>query len=90
MTMVEQIAKAMYLHASAQRNIVNPPYEEWIALNPNGQGYWEGFARSALRAAREIPDSTYNVYRCDKLWRDLDSRKVWNLWIDAALAEKPE
>ena len=45
-------------------------------------------ARTALDAARVIPDICYDAYRCDKQWADLNSAEVFNLWIDAALREQ--
>ena len=45
-------------------------------------------ARAALEAMREIPDSMYENYVCERPWRELSSKEVWRLWIDAALNDK--
>lgn len=47
--------------------------------------FYAKMARAAIEAMRAVPDLCYERYRCDKMWRDLDSKEVWNLWIDAAL-----
>ncbi len=44
-------------------------------------------ARAAIEVMRSIPEREYDRHRCDKLWRDLNSTEVLNLWIDAALSE---
>jgi hypothetical protein len=55
------------------------------------EGPWRRYelnkARAAIEAMRDVPDVCYDGYRCDKLWRDLNSKEVWNLWIDASLAD---
>ena len=45
-------------------------------------------ARAILQTMREPTSGMYDQYRCDEMWRDLNSIKVWNLWIDAALSEQ--
>lgn len=47
-------------------------------------------ARAILEAMRDPTDGMYAAYRCDDLWRNLNSHKVWQLWIDAALNETRE
>lgn len=42
-------------------------------------------ARAIIETMREIDDEMYDNYRCEKMWRDLNSKEVWQLWIDAAL-----
>ena len=42
-------------------------------------------ARTAIEAMREVPDVCHDGYRRDKSWKKLNSKEVWNLWIDAAL-----
>ena len=46
-------------------------------------------AKRAIAAIRDAPDDSevYNNYRCDETWRELTSKKVWQLWIDAILKE---
>lgn len=67
---------------------------ERIALVPSGKAHVSSGnmskARKIVEAMRDITPGMYDAYRCEELWRGLDSRKVWNLWIDAALAEKSE
>lgn len=48
-------------------------------------------ARAAILAIRE-PDETQYAAICatGKMWRDLNSCAVWQLYIDALLNEKPE
>ncbi len=47
----------------------------------------EEVARAMIEAMRAVPDVCYDHYRCDKLWRELNSTEVWNLWLDAALKD---
>lgn len=47
----------------------------------------EFIARAAIEVMREVPETCYGDYKCDKRWRFLNSKDVWNLWIDAALKE---
>jgi len=42
----------------------------------------------AIEAMRDVPESCFDDYRSDKMWRDLNSKEVWNLWLDAALKVK--
>lgn len=46
-------------------------------------------ARKIVEAMREAPDDNkiYDNYLSDILWRDLNSKDVWNKWIDAILKE---
>lgn len=53
---------------------------------PVNRGYYDEAARAAIEAMRDVPDRCYDDYRC--VWRDLNSKEVWNLWIDAALTPK--
>lgn len=42
-------------------------------------------ARAAIRAMREPTDQQYeSLSATDKLWRELDSKTVWQTYIDAA------
>ena len=50
--------------------------------------YWCDVARTAIEAMRAVPRLCYDDYLCDEQWRSLNSEKVFNLWIDAALKEK--
>lgn len=44
-------------------------------------------ARASIEAMRAVPDVCHDEYRCDRPWRELDSKVVWHLWLDAALAK---
>mgnify|MGYP001584479335 CR=1 FL=1 len=48
-----------------------------------------GMVKDILIVIRDAPDDSevYNNYRCDKLWKNLYSKEVWQLWIDAILKE---
>ena len=74
MTMVEKMARA--IHASAGHR--------W---EKGGCEHCTRSARAALGAMRALTPGMCDNYRCDTLWRNLNSVKVWRLWIDAALNE---
>jgi hypothetical protein len=59
----------------------------YVVIPPQIYDQAQRSAIAAIKAMRQVPDVCYDGYRCDKLWRDLDSKEVWNLWIDAALAD---
>jgi hypothetical protein len=44
-------------------------------------------AKAMIESMRAVPELCYDDYLCDEQWRSLDSTKVFNLWIDAALKE---
>jgi hypothetical protein len=47
---------------------------------------FEGMVRAVLLAAREPTESQYDALcATDKMWRDLDSKTVWQTYIDALL-----
>ena len=80
-TMVERVAKAICLQDDDycfQRELNN---NAGTCITCSIQ------ARAAIEAMREVPSVAYHAYRCDEQWKDLNSTKVWNLWIDAALKE---
>lgn len=88
--MVERVAKAIlgasgYSSADIEKHwpdeldslVSGPPFE--------ADGYRE-MARAAVETMRGVPDVCYENYVCDKLWRELTSKEVWYLWLNAALA----
>lgn len=77
MTMLEKITTAMLVRCT-----------ELTALDRTDRpDFYRELARTALEAMREPTDGMYDAYRCDEMWRDMNSRQVWRLWIDSALAE---
>lgn len=74
-TMVERVAKALHASLGYEAQWPSPECTQCIDA-----------ARAAIEAMRAVPEICYDQYRCDKMWRDLNSIDVWNLWIDAALA----
>ena len=84
-TMIEKVAEAIYEHGYGPGGW--PPKRE-VDLGMDAD-YFRAAARAAIEAMRETTEGMYNAYRCDEMWRDLDSKKVWQLWIDAALTEEP-
>lgn len=83
MTMVEKVAKALYDEQASRSNILPAPWE----IVKDAAPFWHDLARAAIEAMRDTPDVAYDNFRCDKLWREMNSREVFNLWIDAALKE---
>ena len=79
---IELVARALYEQANDQ-----PDRLEWGSLNRHHRNLCIAGARAAIEAMRAVPDLCYDQYRCDNMWRDLNSTKVWNLWLDAALHE---
>ena len=48
-------------------------------------------ARAAVEAMRDLSPEMYEgLSATGKMWREMNSREVWNTMIDAILAEKPE
>lgn len=43
--------------------------------------------RPVFRKLMGVTPGMYDAYRCDDLWRELNSKKVWDLWVEAALRE---
>lgn len=89
MIMIDRVARA-----------ISPElWETQDGLKENSPDYWAMPTQVELRKTsrerairiveimRHIPDMAYDNYRCDELWRNLNSVKVLNLWIDAALKE---
>ena len=89
-SMVDRVALAIHSRMKAhEKEYVGKFNELWGTATHVGDGFFDlnEVARAAIEAMREIPPSMYDNYRCDRLWRNLDSVKVWELWIDAALKE---
>lgn len=80
MNIVEVFAEAIW---SKERHPLNTGGFEQVTARTR-KIYLEQ-ARAAIEAMRLIPKAVYEKYRCDKLWRDLNSVEVLNLWVDAAL-----
>lgn len=76
--MVERIAQAIFA----------AEYDETsYTMTRSEKVEYTRMARAAIEAMREVPSVVYAAYRCDEQWKDLNSTKVWNLWIDAILNE---
>lgn len=96
MTLVEKVARAIakecYGKAKADAWLAQTASQwDWDKdMDDECKQYCFDYARAAIEAMREPTDGMHEAYRCDDLWRDLDSVKVWQLWIDAALIEEPE
>lgn len=71
---------------------VNCP-RSWAADGPSPMSDDErrvhrAFAAAAIEAMREPTEAQYEALSATNLlWRQLDSRRVWQTYIDAALAE---
>lgn len=83
MNMIEKVARA--LHDSVYKHSPKDENTEQDYLEMKAS-FMED-ARAAIEAMREAPNVAYDNYKCDKLWKDLNSKEVFNLWIDAALKE---
>lgn len=77
-TMIEQVAIAIDKKAN---------YIMTFNKNTTGKELANELAKIAIEVMREIPKDMYDNYRCDEQWNELNSIKVWNKWIDAALKE---
>ena len=47
-------------------------------------------AKTVIAAIRDAPDDMViynNYYYCERMWKELNSKAVWQLWIDAILKE---
>lgn len=82
--MVERVARAVADEVRRQR--IAP--EIWSAvfgeeIPPTDMG---AVARAAIAAMREPTQAQYEALSAtNKMWRELDSRTVWQIYIDAAL-----
>lgn len=68
--MLQRIALAAHTAAYASR-------DEFLMPN------WFKVAEAMLTELRDVPEVCYDQYKCDEQWKDLNSTKVWNLWLDA-------
>jgi len=68
--MLQKLALAAHTAAYASR-------DEFLMPN------WFKVAEAMLETLREVPEICYDQYKCDNVWAELDSTKVWNLWLDA-------
>ncbi len=83
MTKLEDVAKAIY----------DRTWESsWDGLAPNGveRALSLEIARVAVEAMREPTVAQYDALAAtDLMWKQLNSTKVWQTYIDAILNEKP-
>lgn len=42
-------------------------------------------AKKAIESLKDTPLLCYDDYKCDDVWKNLTSTKVWYLWYDAIL-----
>lgn len=85
MTKLEEVARAMAaLYDERLIEIPSPGY--WDRHSED----WADLARAAVEALREPNEAQYEALSAtDLAWRDLNSTKVWQTYIDAILNEKP-
>lgn len=90
---IEAAARAACRHVeiSEEKPGEQPP---WAFLGYASRDAWVddcwpnyvGQVRAAIEAMREPTEAQYEALSAtDKLWRELDSRTVWQTYIDAAL-----
>lgn len=90
-TMIEKVARASF--ACWRQRMIDtgqkPEMEhlDWDDMSDSEQEFAFLHARAAIQAMRAPTTGMRDAYRCDELWRDLNSVQVWHLWIDAALKE---
>jgi hypothetical protein len=84
MNMIERVAKA-----------IDADRRGWALVPPEGatdENRWKTYtpiAYAAIAAMREPTNEQYEALSATgKMWRELDSRTVWQTYIDAALEEK--
>jgi len=83
--MIDKIARAM--HASVNGHVIPPP--TWDNQSEQSQNYWRIGARAAIAAMREPTEEQYEALSATgKMWRELDSKTVWQTYIDAALEDE--
>lgn len=63
------------------------PQQEW----DSDKHYWIASVRAVLTAMREPTQAQYDALcATDKMWRELDSKTVWQTYIDALLSDGGE
>jgi hypothetical protein len=89
MTKLEQVARALFDKASEDR----PLYDRvsWEELGPKGWEHFMGLARVVVEALRELSDYQSDVLAAkDMMWMNVDSKFIWQTFIDAILSEKTD
>lgn len=84
MNMIEKVARASFACWASEENngfkFEDMPSDELEFAMKH--------AKACIEAMRSVPDDCYDKFDCSKMWKDANSKEVWNNWIDAALKEE--
>lgn len=83
MNIVEEVAIA--ISYKSQKQAYGTVLTKWEQYDEYYKKNLMEQAKESIEIMRKIPDVCYDDYKCDKVWRELNSKEVFNLWIDAAL-----
>lgn len=82
MTELERLSRTL-VEAYTERTPLTVPYD----LDPNGQLIAKHCVRAILLAMREPTAAQYDALcATGKMWGELDSKTVWQTYIDSILA----
>ena len=85
MTMLEEIARALFMRA-VERDVVDDTPEDWDALRSE----FEADARAAVEALRKPTPAMLTAAFARQTREELIYEGVWRAMVDAILTEKPE
>lgn len=78
--MLERVARAIYDSTYAALSKEERD-EDWNDMKAT----FIPDAIAAVEALKEVPIICYDDYKCDKMWKELNSSDVWHLWLNAIL-----
>lgn len=82
--MIERVAKATY--ENYFENLIGELEPSWEELPEDAKDRLRYSIKCGIKAMREPTEDQYNALcATDKMWKELDSKTVWQTYIDAVL-----